>query len=248
MLILSGRAIAGDYQQGAPPAEEEAKKKPFTVGADLDFLSRYVWRGLLWSDGPVFQPDVWISSHGFTFTVWGNIDLTDEPDRNSFNEVDFYFVYEGTFKKITLEPSINVWYYPSQLDSPTTAEFDLKVSYPIGPISLYTTQSVDIVQYQGAYFGDFGLFYEKEFFPNFSLETFASVGWANGRFNEVYVGIDKAALNVFTYNLTLYYYPVDFFFLKPHVEVTTLLNNSLKRALIGNPTQVAAGMAFGFEF
>ena len=39
-----------------------------SFGAELDGNSRYVWRGLALSSGPVLQPSAWVSLAGFTLT------------------------------------------------------------------------------------------------------------------------------------------------------------------------------------
>src|SRR2546427_5785026 len=50
--------------------QESAASSTFTYGAETDFNSSYVWRGLLLDDRPVAQPSAWISAFGFTFTAW----------------------------------------------------------------------------------------------------------------------------------------------------------------------------------
>lgn len=246
MLLAGPRgAFSADYAAEPVPASDS--KKPFTFSFDLDFVSRYVWRGIAYSNGPVFQPSALISSHGFTFTVWNNIDLSGEPDRKPYNELDFYFTYNKTWKGLTFEPSFYVYYYPTQLFGPTTGEFSLKLSYPAGPIDFFTAQTVDLIAYPGAYFGEFGISYERDIVSQFSLATYISLGWANGKFNEAYLDLDKAAANVFTYNLEFRYYPLDFFFLRPHFQVTALLNRHL-RSQVEDPTIVSGGMALGLEF
>ena len=59
------------------PAQLTDKESTFTYGAEMDFNSRYVWRGLLLDDGPVGQPSAWISAFGFTLTAWSNVAMTD---------------------------------------------------------------------------------------------------------------------------------------------------------------------------
>ena len=58
------------------PAQVTDKESTFTYGAEMDFNSSYVWRGLLLDDGPVGQPSAWISAFGFTFTAWSNVAMT----------------------------------------------------------------------------------------------------------------------------------------------------------------------------
>jgi Bacterial protein of unknown function (Gcw_chp). len=246
LAIFSLLSSAHAAEDDPLPIPKSDRTRPFTVGGELDFASRYVWRGVAYSTGPVLQPSAWISTHGFTFTVWNNVDLTDEPARSTYNELDLYFTYRKTWKKISFEPSLNIYYYPTQ-HLAGTAELHFNFYYSLGPVDLFTTQSVDIVESQGAYFGEFGLAFERKFHPKISLKTLASFGWANGRFNQVTFGIDRAALNLFSYNLRFLYYPVKFFYLRPHLEFTALLDGILRKQ-VAHPTIVSGGLAVGLNF
>jgi outer membrane scaffolding protein for murein synthesis (MipA/OmpV family) len=57
-------------------SQESVASPTFTYGAEIDFNSGYVWRGLLLDDGFVAQPSAWISAYGFTFTAWSNMAMT----------------------------------------------------------------------------------------------------------------------------------------------------------------------------
>ena len=46
--------------------------------AHLDFLSRYVWRGMAYSAGAVWQPSGILSYRDFSLNAWGNFVLNDE--------------------------------------------------------------------------------------------------------------------------------------------------------------------------
>jgi len=40
--------------------------------AGVDFYSRYVWRGLLFTDAPSIQPYMSLTKGGFTIMAWGS--------------------------------------------------------------------------------------------------------------------------------------------------------------------------------
>jgi len=72
------------------------------VTAIMDLNSSYVWRGITFNDGMVFQPSLDVGIGGFGFNVWGNMDLDDYDnslESGEFSEVDLTLSY--TFK---LEP------------------------------------------------------------------------------------------------------------------------------------------------
>src|SRR5215510_2372242 len=58
-----------------PPSRPERKHNP-EFGAEMDFNSGYVWRGLLLNDGPVMHPSAWISKSGLTLLAWSSLPLT----------------------------------------------------------------------------------------------------------------------------------------------------------------------------
>jgi len=74
----------------------DTEKKPEwvpEVSGEVTFETQYIWRGQTLGSDPVVQPGASVSSHGFTFSVWGNYD-TGDPDR--FTEWDYIFDYTFT--------------------------------------------------------------------------------------------------------------------------------------------------------
>lgn len=72
-LVFALFLSSGFAQESPKPPEEHHS---FSFGAETDFTSGYVWRGLLLDDGPITQPPAWISKSGFTFAAWTSLPLT----------------------------------------------------------------------------------------------------------------------------------------------------------------------------
>ena len=123
----------------------------------------------------------------------------------------------------------------------------LALSYPVGPISIFTNHSVDVIATPGAYFGDAGLCFETELTGNLGLEASACVGWASARFNDANFGVNRAALNVVCADLALNWSPAGWFYLRPHAALSVILDRDL-RAAVTNPLLVTGGLAIGREF
>lgn len=226
---------------------EQVENPIFTYGGELDFNSRYVWRGIALSEGTVMQPSIWVSAFDLTFEVWSNFVINDEPNQGEFNEINLIFYYDLEWNKITIEPSLIIYLYPNQEDAPATTEGSLKFSYPIGPISIFTSHIFDIVEYGGSYFGEAGLSYEHEFKPELSLEASLSLGWASSEFNNVNIGFSKSALNVAGGGLSLSYYLKESLYIRPHLELSAIVDKDL-RSELDDPTIVTGGLAIGMEF
>ena len=89
----------------APAPEEPAPS--VTGGVNVDLFSHYVWRGFALTDGFAFQPSVFVSTHGLTFTSWSSWSSTDagcfDPDDcPAIREHDFTIDYTRPVGSATL--------------------------------------------------------------------------------------------------------------------------------------------------
>nr|WP_321451281.1 hypothetical protein [uncultured Carboxylicivirga sp.] len=84
---------------------QENAKADLSLGVDL--YSRYVWRGLLFSDAPNIQPYISISKSGFSLTAWGSYATS-----KNYAEVDLFLSY--TFKGLTI--GVSDYYYEIESD------------------------------------------------------------------------------------------------------------------------------------
>lgn len=217
------------------------------LGAELDGNSRYVWRGLAFSGGLVLQPSAWVSLAGFTLTPWASFAFREGDAPAGFNELDFALDYSRDVFNMTVNPSFSVYLYPNQVDAPPTGELALALSYPVGPVSIFSDHSVDMVATPGAYFGDAGLSFESDLAQSLAVGASAYAGWGSARFNEANVGVNRAALNVAGTGLALTWSPCGLFYLRPHAALSVLLDREL-RAAIPNPLLFTGGLAIGGDF
>src|SRR5688572_13068726 len=82
-LALALPAFAQDDERHVEPEAPAA-----SFGFETDFSSRYVWRGLTLSEGPVQQTSAWVSKGPLTYTLWSNFVLGKGDNRGRFDEVD----------------------------------------------------------------------------------------------------------------------------------------------------------------
>jgi hypothetical protein len=230
--------------------ETPAPEHLLTYDFQADYNARYVWRGIAYSNGTVFQPSLGASFKDFYVWVWGNYDLSyGSPDEEfrRFNEVDFNISYTYEWKRLTIEPSLLSYFYPRQDDAPTTAECSVKLSYNLGLISIFTNQTVDVVEYDGAYFADLGFAYEKEFNDKFLFEADTSLGFGSDRFNEAYLETSENALNFYALNLSLTYQLTEAFSIRPHLELTVILDHELRNQ-VEDAAILNGGLSLEFDF
>ncbi|HEX5037879.1 MAG TPA: hypothetical protein VFX30_12035 [bacterium] len=243
LTLLPLAAIAAEDEEAAL-IEEEAK---ISFAQEFDFGSQYVWRGFAQTRGPVLQPEASLSIYDLTLNLWANLVLNDEPHQGQFTEVDPSIDYYLHFGDLEIQPSFEYYFYPSQVDSPSTGELSLWLAYALGPVKLFTDHIFDVVRYGGAYFGDLGISHERDLCKKLGLRTSGAIGWASPKFNGTYGGISKAAFNVFLWDLELNYRPWKHFYVRPHMQVSVLLDPDL-RSNASDPTILSGGLALGFTF
>ena len=236
LLVLAG--------PGLIRAQDNAGTTSF--GIEVEPNTRYVWRGIVLSQGPVVQPSVWVSAQDFTFTVWGNYGLNREPRPWRFNEVDLTLGYGRGWLGLEFEPELGAYLYPSQAGS-NTAEASLRVSRSVGPVSLFLANACDFVIYPGAYYGQGGVSWEPELGAGFTLSVSTQVDWASARFNQANFEVNQWAWNRVAGDLSLSYAPGRRVSIQPHVGFSALLDQRL-RSQVAEPDLVFGGVLLGLEF
>ena len=87
----------------AVDAQEESSS-PINLGAD--FVSRYIWRGLDFGNGPAVQPTVEVAFGNFAVGAWGSYTLNSSP----YLEADLYASYGFDFG---LSVILTDYYFPA---------------------------------------------------------------------------------------------------------------------------------------
>ncbi|HKQ91260.1 MAG TPA: hypothetical protein VJZ77_11275 [Blastocatellia bacterium] len=229
------------------PAQLTEKESPFTYGAEMDFNSRYVWRGLLLDDGPVGQPSAWISAFGFTLTAWSNVAMTDASGVTGINSGGLILAYDRDWEKLRLEAALDSYMgrMSSDIESRNTMEGSLKLSYPVGPLRIFTTHAFDVLAYRGSYFGEAGVEYARQITKSTEFTISARSGWASAKFNDVYIGVNKSAFNFVGVEGSLTHYLGQRMYFRPHVEFSSITDRIL-RGQLAPANIVNFGLAFGF--
>lgn len=162
------------------------------MGLDLSICSKYVWRGLVFDEDAVFQPDFWMQAHGITMTVWGNMDLTSAKGdfEVQFNEwdtiIDFPLKAFGPFSF-----GGEIWYgsFPSSSGlGSCTAELAAWCSVDV--IGSPTAAAYwDVWQMHGVYV-NLNLSHAVKIGPG-TLSLSAAAGWGDDRHNQ-WSGVSQA--------------------------------------------------------
>lgn len=242
LLILHGRVNA---QETA--ASDDGSGAGY--GIETDFNSRYVFRGIAYSLGPVNQSSASITLSGLTLYAWGNVLLAPDTQQETVSELDFGASYARSWSTLTVEGGLDGYVYRYRPDAlhptPSTAEAFVRLSRAVGPTRVFTKQIVDVLGYRGAYYGEAGISVEQAMPRRTTLAAAVGLGWGSAAFNRAYVGIQCSALNLLTIEASLAHASTEQLTLKPHVEVSYVCDPRLRQRLASG-LLVSVGLTASF--
>jgi len=177
-----------------------------TVGADLLYKSKYLWRGMPFDPEAVFWPDAWVSYQGVMFTLFGSMELTDITDNQyTFTNVVYYLDYTRTFGKVTGIVGYAHYTYPNT-DSETTGEIYFGVSGDLKYCSASVRGYFDVIDAKGIYLNP--ILTRSIPIPNVATNLSLALGYGSKKHNAYYFPpADKAAFTDVTTTLKFAYTP-----------------------------------------
>ncbi|MBI5487001.1 MAG: hypothetical protein HY905_06685 [Deltaproteobacteria bacterium] len=244
-VLAVGVPAPAQAQATGPVADGIEEESLVTYAAELDFVSRYAWRGLAWSEGAQLQPYAEVAAFGASLWAWTNLVLQHEAFEGRFNEVDAGLGYDYAWDWLEVSAGLQVWAYPYQDDSPTTGQADVAIYVPVGPFSFYTRQTVDLGSYAGAWWGELGAEFAWETDAGPEVEAALLTGWASDKFNESYIGPAETTWNVVEAGFSVSF-PFRWLYVRAHAQCSYLLDADL-RAAVDDPFLVVGGIALGTE-
>ncbi len=163
---------------------------PASADADyaLDFASAYVWRGITFTDGAVWQPSVTASNDsGFALNVWGNLDIDDANDMSGeFNEIDLTASYGFVSDAVSAEIGFIEYLFPNTPFAGTrevyvTMGWDITAS---PSVSLY--YDIDEIE---DFYANIGVSFGGDVSDALAWSIDVSVGYAGDDFAAAYNGL-----------------------------------------------------------
>lgn len=154
----------------------------------LDFASAYVWRGITFTDGAVWQPSVTASNDsGFAINVWGNLDIDDANDMSGeFNEIDLTASYGFGTDAVSAEVGFIEYLFPNTpFDG--TREIYLALGWDVTAspsVSLY--YDIDEVQ---DFYANVGVSFGGDVSDAVAWSIDVSAGYAGDDFAAAYDGL-----------------------------------------------------------
>jgi hypothetical protein len=232
---------------GAPAVGQEIPQR-MTYGVEIAFRSGHADRGFIINDRPVVQPVMWFSGNGTELSAWSSFPVAQTTDGARPRIVELELTHEHTWGKVTVGPALRMFFYHDALsaDRDRSLEGWLKLSYDVGPFSVFTRHSIDILTYKGAYFVDAGISSEHHLSPPLELGGSLGAGWASARFNDAYAGLARRALDRVSAETWLTVYRKRFY-VSPHFEFSTIIDPAVRGATT-RPTYLLFRLSMGGEF
>ncbi len=83
----------------------------FEISPNVDFVSRYIWRGFDIASTPSIQPSIGFAYHNFTLGFWGAYTFSNQESAS--DEIDIWLSYDIKLGNIIAAPIITDYYYPN---------------------------------------------------------------------------------------------------------------------------------------
>ena len=232
----AARAVAQDVPQR------------MTYGIEIAFRSGHADRGFIINDRPVVQPVMWFSGRGTEFSAWSSFAVAQTTDGARPQIVELELTHEHKLGRLTVGPALRMYFYHDALsaDRDRSLEGWLNLSYDVGPIQLFTRQSLDVLTYKGAYFVDAGVESYTRVSPPLEIGGSLGAGWASWRFNYAYAGVAKSTLDRVRAATWLTVH-LKQFYVGPHLEFSTIVDPAV-RAAVNRPTYLLVRLSMGGEF
>jgi hypothetical protein len=232
-------------QQGSISGSDNNRLLSF--GGNFDFYSKYVWRGIVLTDGAVFQPVAWISLGNLSLSLFTNINVDKGDKPSNLDEVDAQLNYGFEFGKFRLEPGVQLYLFPLEGDGPNTAEGYLKLSYHHKSLSIFTVNNIDFWNNIGSYYGEGGVGIDNKLAKYLIYSLSLKCSWSNAKFNEANYNISKQTLNLVSLSQSLTYNVNPYFSVTPVLEIQSILDPDL-RATYEQSTIFNLGISITFEY
>ena len=205
---------------------------PAREGVRLDLessiRSRFVWRGEMWTDDPVFWQTVTLRWRNFRSYNFFNVDLTDiNGERYELNEYDYILDYTFRFRHFSAAPGVLHFSSPTNFFKPSTKiTLDLRVFSGWNP---RLRVRIDTEHSRGSYY----IFSAARRLAlpggRLAVDLAAELGLSQPRYYRSHLSSRIAATDA----LLGAYLPLDLgkgYTLTPFAEFTSLLDHSVREA------------------
>jgi len=226
---MIGRIIAVFTVLGCMlPTEAAVAREKVRLELESMLLSRFVWRGEMWTDDPVFWQTVTFRYKGFRAWNFFNVDLTGiNDDRFQCNEYDYIFDYTVLFSTFSIAPGVLHFSSPTDFFEPTT-----KITLDVKGFTILHPRlrvRIDPEKSRGSYY-IFSVSQEITPFPSAGrVVLYGAAGASQPRYYRTYLDARLAITDILI-GASVPFSLGKGFTVTPYVEYTSLIDRSVRRA------------------
>lgn len=216
------------------------------LSTDAALVSKYVWRGIVVTDGTVFQPAVTAAWRGLSLNVWGNYDLDNVNSTDyRFTEADYTLDFTLPLRNFSLSLGSIVYDFPNTGYHPTT-ELYLGVSRQ-SFLNPSLTFYKDIDEADGGYLLlNFGHSFPLENRP-VSIDFQTGVGFCTAHDNRFYYHASGTAMTDFHLGVSVPITAHENLAIVPGLYYSTLLDSAIRSAA-AKPDNIIFSLSLSTSF
>lgn len=230
LLLLSASFIMHAQQNSVPIHVVDSlvtelpvpKQKHWGVSFEMNYLRHYLWRGALFGNEDVAQPNLVLRFKNLSLGLLQNLNYLPKnvPEelytrKAVFDEQDVTLGYDFEQGRWASTFSLLAYFYFFQIGTPNTAELINHTSFKLDKcFSIFTENSVDLASYRGAFYNHTGISFSKGLHGDWVVKADAYAGFGNSLFNQTYLGTENGGLNLtsvsgsLTKNLGAFYFSI----------------------------------------
>jgi hypothetical protein len=268
-LLMIGFLLTASAQTAAQPANEKQLQKEETKNlisgeCSVELLSAYIWRGLVLTENPVYQPNVNLGvnlkEYGRLFTdIAANFNTTRRPGHThcgGIDEIEYVVGYEYEIHSLKLSIAHTWWTYPSVTDSAyeaSTREINLNAEYENDYIVPFIEVDIDYVRAEGIY-GVMGLRKEMQVVDQLMVGAEVTLGAGTNPYTDYYFD-NNSKSGLVDGNLAIYsqFDITDHIYLGAKIAFTALLDSDIQGVYpeydnYPKDNMIWGGITFGLTF
>jgi hypothetical protein len=265
---LSGLTLAADPQTDTPPPDEkllqEEKENLLSFECYVDLYSAYIWRGLVLTENPVWQPTAILGlnldEYGKLYTeLFANFNTSTRPRHNhcgGLDEIQYIVGYEFDIRFLKLGIAHTWCTYPSVTDSAyeaSTREINLNAEVDNDYVIPFVEVNIDYARVDGIY-GLIGLRKEFQVMDQLMAGVEVTVGAGTNPYTDYYF-YNASKSGLVDGNIALYsqFDITDHIYLGAKIAYTAVLDSDIQGVYPeydNNPkdNMIWGGITFGVTF